>query len=99
MGVWKRIAPLCSVATQLKILMPVGTPIKTVVNDMNTRSQCGMPEVNMWCAQIKKPRMAIAHSARTMDFWPKIGLRDMVESTSENTPKPGRIMTYTAGCE
>src|SRR3970040_1287039 len=99
MVVWKRIAPLCSVATQLKILIPVGTAISTVVYDMNTRSQWGMPEVNMWCAQTRKPRMAMAHSAMTMDFRPKMGLRDMGERTSGKTPNVGRIMTYTAGCE
>ena len=31
MGVWNRIAPLWSVAARLKILIPVGTAIRTVV--------------------------------------------------------------------
>ena len=34
--------------------------------------------------------------AMTIDFRPKIGLRDMVEMTS-GTPKAGRIITYRPG--
>ena len=39
------------VASQLKILIPVGTAISSVVIIIGTRSQLNMPETNMWCAQ------------------------------------------------
>ena len=40
-----------SVASQLKILIPVGTAISSVVIIIGTRSQANMPLTNMWCAQ------------------------------------------------
>ena len=40
-----------SVASQLKILIPVGTAISSVVIIIGTRSQLNMPLTNMWCAQ------------------------------------------------
>ena len=40
-----------SVASQLKILIPVGTAISRVVIIIGTRSQLNMPLTNMWCAQ------------------------------------------------
>ena len=40
-----------SVASQEKILIPVGTAIRSVVIIIGTRSQLNMPETNMWCAQ------------------------------------------------
>ena len=40
-----------SVASQEKILIPVGTAISSVVIIIGTRSQLNMPETNMWCAQ------------------------------------------------
>ena len=39
-----------SVASQLKILIPVGTAISSVVIIIGTRSQLNMPLTNMWCA-------------------------------------------------
>jgi len=42
-------------------LIPVGTAIAIVVNIIGTRSQGAIPDVNMWCAQTMKPRIAIAH--------------------------------------
>ena len=40
-----------SVASQEKILIPVGTAISSVVIIIGTRSHANMPETNMWCAQ------------------------------------------------
>ena len=40
-----------SVASQEKILIPVGTAISSVVIIIGTRSQANIPETNMWCAQ------------------------------------------------
>ena len=39
------------VASQEKILIPVGTAISSVVIIIGTRSQANIPETNMWCAQ------------------------------------------------
>ena len=39
------------VASQEKILIPVGTAISSVVIIIGTRSQLNMPLTNMWCAQ------------------------------------------------
>ena len=49
LSVW--ITPLNRVASQLKILIPVGIAISTEVSIIGTRSQLNMPETNMWCAQ------------------------------------------------
>ena len=40
-----------SVPSQEKILIPVGTAIRSVVIIIGTRSQLNIPETNMWCAQ------------------------------------------------
>ena len=50
------------VASQLKILIPVGTAIRSVVIIIGTRSHDDMPLVNMWCAQTEKPSTTIAMS-------------------------------------
>ena len=61
-GVRRWITPLHSVASQEKILMPVGTAISIVVIIIGTRSQLCMPDTNMWWAQTVKPRITIATS-------------------------------------
>ena len=42
-------------ASQEKILIPVGTAISIVVIIIGTRIQLRMPDTNMWCAQTEKP--------------------------------------------
>ena len=61
-GVRRWITPLHSVASQEKILMPVGTAISIVVIIIGTRIQLCMPDTNMWCAQTVNPRITIATS-------------------------------------
>src|SRR5918996_4287483 len=61
-GVVRWITPLQSVASQEKILMPVGTAISIVVIIIGTRSHECMPETNMWCAQTVKASTTIAIS-------------------------------------
>ena len=39
------------VPIQLKILIPVGTAISSVVIIIGTRSHSNIPATNMWCAQ------------------------------------------------
>ena len=48
-----------SVASQEKILMPVGIAISIVVIIIGTRSHDSMPETNMWWAQTEKPSTAM----------------------------------------
>src|SRR5437764_15046059 len=62
MGVVKWITPLHNVASQEKILMPVGTAISMVVIIIGTRSHGNMPDTNMWCAQTVKPSTTMAMS-------------------------------------
>ena len=56
----KWILPSHSVATHEKILIPVGTAIRSVVTIIGTRSHGAMPATNMWCAQTEKPSTRIA---------------------------------------
>src|SRR3954447_22391274 len=65
-GVDNSSTPLHSVASQEKILMPVGTAISMVVIIIGTRSQVNMPETNMWCAQTVKPSTRIASSDKAI---------------------------------
>ncbi len=47
-------------AIQLKIFTPVGTAMRNELNITNTTTAVGIGAVNMWCAQVRKPRNAIA---------------------------------------
>src|SRR5919112_724094 len=98
-GVEKLIFPSHIVASHENTLMPVGTAMSSVVIIMGTRSHGAMPETNMWCAHTEKPRTRMAIRDNAIKRYPKIGLRDIVEITSDAMPKPGSIMMYTAGCE
>ena len=64
-GVRKWSLPSHIVASQEKILIPVGTAMIIVVTIIGTRSHGAMPATNMWCAQTEKPstRIAISESA------------------------------------
>src|ERR671914_1204029 len=88
MGVRRWITPLQSVASQEKILMPVGTAISIVVIIIGIRSQLHMPDTNMWWAQTEKPRITMATSEKAIIRYPKIGLRAWVEMTSLTIPNP-----------
>src|SRR5919197_2574497 len=91
-GVRRWITPRHIVASQEKILMPVGTAISMVVIIIGTRSHGNMPDTNMWWAQTVKPRMMMATSENAIIRYPKMGLRAFVEMTSLMIPKPGSIM-------
>src|SRR3954462_2741881 len=66
MGVLRWMTPLHSVASQEKILMPVGTAISIVVIIIGIRSHENMPDTNMWWAQTVKPRITIATSEKAI---------------------------------
>src|ERR671924_2444855 len=66
MGVRRWITPLQSVASQEKILMPVGTAMSIVVIIIGIRNQENIPDTNMWWAQTVNPRMMIATSEKAI---------------------------------
>ena len=61
-GVSRCSTPRHSVASQEKILIPVGTAMIAVVTIIGIRIQLCMPETNMWCAQTVNPSITIASS-------------------------------------
>ena len=64
-GVRKWSFPSHIVASQEKILIPVGTAMIIDVTIIGTRSHGAMPATNMWWAQTEKPstRIPISESA------------------------------------
>ena len=91
-GVSKLRLPRQSVASQLKIFIPVGTAI-TIDAIMNQAwSEIGNPTVNMWCAQTSIEKKPMATVEATIALYPKIGLRAKTGRTSEIIPNAGRTM-------
>jgi hypothetical protein len=80
------------VASQLKTLIPVGTAIviEAIMKKASTLTPIGT--ANMWCAQTNIDRSAMPAVEAAIALQPKIGLRGKTGSTSEISPKPGRIM-------
>ena len=66
MGMVSRILPPHMVPSQLKILIPVGTPIAMVEAVKKALAYDVMPMVNMWCAHTPRLRKPIASVAATM---------------------------------
>ncbi len=66
MAVSRWMTPLHSVASQLKILMPVGTAMIAVVTIIGMRIQDCMPETNMWWAHTVKPSTTMASSEKAI---------------------------------
>ncbi len=54
------IVPRHRVASQLKILMPVGTAIANELSMKKASTTVAVGVVNMWCAHTSMPRNAIA---------------------------------------
>ena len=55
-----QIRPRQSVASQLKILIPVGTAIVNEDSMKNASTTVAVGVANMWCAHTSRPRNAIA---------------------------------------
>src|SRR5271168_3904240 len=91
-GVSRCRTPFHSVASQEKILMPVGTAMITVVMAIGMRIHAAMPEVNMWWAHTVKPSTTMASNEKAIIRYPKIGLRDFTAMISLTIPNPGSIM-------
>ena len=64
-GVLNCRLPPQSVASQLNILTPVGTPMAIVAPANAAVAHAPSPVVNIWCAHTPKPRNAITAPANT----------------------------------
>src|SRR6202049_281773 len=85
------------VASQLKILIPVGTAIAIVDNTKKVFAAELMPTVNMWWAQTLIPMNPMHIVAATITGYPKIALREKTGMISEANAKAGMTSTYTSG--
>ncbi len=65
-GVSRWSTPRHSVASQEKILIPVGMAMIAVVIIIGIRIQGDIPETNMWCAHTVKPRTTMASSEKAI---------------------------------
>jgi hypothetical protein len=86
------------VPIQLKIVIPVGTPIAMLVIAKKLLAEELIPIVNMWCAHTLMLRKAIQTVAPTMTGYPKIGFLENTGTISEMKAKEGIIKMYTSGC-
>src|SRR3546814_1300639 len=90
MGVSKVRDPRHIVATQLNTFTPVGMEISMVAYMKYNWPVTGMPVANMWCAQTRKDRMAMAAVAYTTDASPNSGLREKAGTPDDTMTKAGR---------
>jgi cellobiose-specific phosphotransferase system component IIC len=74
------IRPPNIVATQLKILIPVGTAIIIVALVKYARVSTSKPTVNMWCAQTIKPKKPIESIAKIIPKLPKTAFDENLET-------------------
>src|SRR5947208_13046843 len=93
MGVSNRIFPPYIVASQLKILTPVGRPTTIEATAKNMFDAVDIPMVNMWCAQTADDTVPIPTVAPIIAARPKIGLREKTGMISDAQAKPGSIRT------
>src|SRR5258708_29381840 len=93
MGDLNSTFPPHMVASQLKILIPVGTAIAIVDNTKKVLALELIPTVNMWWAQTLMPMNPIATVAATMTGYPKIALRENTGMISEAMAKAGMTST------
>src|ERR1700758_4177055 len=85
------------VPSQLKILIPVGTPTAIVVIVKKLFVYELIPTENMWCAQTLMLTNPMQTVAATMTGYPKIGLREKTGIISDMKAKHGIMSTYTSG--
>src|SRR5215471_21335314 len=93
MGVLNSIFPPHMVASQLKILIPVGTPTAIVDKAKKALAFEVMPTVNMWWAHTLMLMNPIPTVAATMMGYPKIAFRENTGMTSEATANAGMTRT------
>src|SRR5688572_8004275 len=86
------ILPLHKVVSQLNTLMADGTAINKVSKTKKEPKKGFKPVTNIWCAQTKKERVAIANKDPTIAMYPKMGLRLFIDITSDAIPIAGRMI-------
>src|SRR3954465_15202849 len=74
-GVFVTIWPRHSVASQLKIFMPVGTAMANDDSMKNASTTVDVGVANMWCAHTSMPRNAMAAVDAAIALETMIGLR------------------------
>src|SRR5205814_6621865 len=90
--------PRQRVVSQLNTLIAEGTAISNVSNTKTEPRNGFKPVTNIWCAQTRKERMAIANKEPTIAIYPKMGFLAFTLITSETNPIAGKMMMYTSGC-
>src|ERR1700677_2470307 len=92
-----RMRPPYIVNSQLKTLTPVGTAMIIVMTPKKPLTFALAPIVKKWCNQTMNDSTQITIVASTIDRYPNSGLPENVATTSENTPKQGKMRMYTSG--
>src|ERR1051325_8353911 len=92
-GVRNWILPPHIVASQLKILIPVGTAIAIVDSTKNPFPAGLIPTVNMGCAHTLMEMSAMQTVAATITGEPKMGLREKTGMISDAKAKAGITST------
>src|ERR1700676_2993348 len=93
MGVAKRILPPQMVASQLKVLMPVGMDTSIVESVKKALPKEVIPMVNMWWAHTLKLIKPMPTDSATMAEYPKMALREKTGMISLAKAKAGRTST------
>ena len=96
-GALNWIFPPHIVASQLKILIPVGTAMAIVVKTKKVLAVELIPTVNMWCAHTLMLMNPMATVAATITGYPKIALRENTGMISDAIANAGMTSTYTSG--
>ncbi len=78
-------------------MKPVGMEISSVVSMNSGRMSGLMPDMNRWCCQTKKDRMATPSMPAAAILYPNSGLRQNTGMISETMPNPGSARMYTSG--
>src|SRR3979409_1541078 len=93
MGVLNSIFPPHMVASQLKILMPVGTAMAMVESTKKVFAFAFMPTVNMWWAHTLMAMNAMQTVAATITGYRKIAFREKTGMISEANANAGITST------
>ena len=91
MGVLKMILPPHIVPIQLKIFTPVGMAINMVSMEKAEVATIPIPVVNIWWLQTAKPMNPMMPPEKTINPYPKSGLREKTGIISEIMPIAGRM--------
>lgn len=89
--------PPNNVASQLKILTPVGIAIINVAAVKYDLVSTSNPTTYIWWLQTQNPKNPIEPIAYTIPIEPKIGLLAYLLIISDTIPNPGIIKIYTSG--